>query len=54
MRLVREHLRKGQRTAKEIAADCGFSDPFYLMRLFKKRHNLTMREYAKSLIDSSG
>lgn len=54
MKLVCERIKKGPGTAKEIAADCGFTDPYYLMRLFKKHYNLTLREYAKSSIDSSG
>lgn len=33
------------RTVTEIAADCGYSDPLYFMRIFRLKKNMTPGEY---------
>lgn len=42
-------LRQGDgRSVTEIARMCGYSDPLYFSRVFKKRYGVSPREYGKS------
>ena len=42
---VRERLEKTNRKLLAIGAECGFGNPDYLKRLFKKRFGMSMREW---------
>ena len=42
---VRERLEKTNRKLLSIGAECGFGNPDYLKRLFKKRFGMSMREW---------
>ena len=42
---VRHRLSATRESISDIAADCGFGSETYLMRLFKRRFGLTMREW---------
>jgi len=47
MEAVRQMLTTSDRTIKEIAADCSYSDEFYMMRVFKRRFGMTLGEYRR-------
>ena len=49
---VKWMLRSTKEPVDAIAAECGFSNPNYLKNLFKKRFNMTMRDYRKSIAKS--
>ncbi len=42
---VRERLEKTNRKILSIGAECGFGNPDYLKRLFRKRFGMSMREW---------
>ena len=46
---VKRLLRSTKEPIGNIAATCGFSNPNYLKNLFKRRFNMSMRDYRKSL-----
>ena len=46
---VKRLLRATKEPIDTIAAECGFANPNYLKNLFKKRFNMTMREYRRSI-----
>lgn len=43
-------LRDGSKTVQDIAADCGFQDSSYFIRLFKKQFGLTPAQYREQRI----
>ncbi len=43
--LAKEMLRDQTKTIKEIGSDCGYSDPNYFSRIFKKATGMTPTEY---------
>ena len=45
---VKRLLRSTKEPMDAIAAECGFANSTYLKNLFKKRFNMTMREYRRS------
>ena len=45
---VRHQLVHSSDTIDKIATDCGFPNPTYLKELFKKRFNMTMRDFRKA------
>ena len=46
---VKRLLRATKEPIDSIAATCGFATPNYLKNLFKRRFNMSMRDYRKSL-----
>ena len=45
---VRHRLVHSSDAIDKIATDCGFPNPTYLKELFKKRFNMTMRDFRKA------
>lgn len=45
LRRAQEWLIASNRSAKDIAARCGFASPIYFCRLFRKRHGVTPLTY---------
>lgn len=42
-------MKNGGRAIKQIADECGYRDPAYFSKIFKKRMGLSPREYRRSL-----
>ena len=51
---VKRLLRSTKEPMDAIAAECGFANSTYLKNLFKKRFNMTMREYRRSITKTEG
>lgn len=51
MKEAKRLIREGNESFSEIANRLGFSDPHYFSRLFKKKENMTPREYRSSVSD---
>jgi transcriptional regulator GlxA family with amidase domain len=45
---VRERIEKTDKKFLAIGAECGFRNPDYLKRLFRKRFGMSMREWRDS------
>ena len=43
------HMIRTKRSIKDIALDCGYSDPLFFSRMFKKYYGMSPQEYRKWL-----
>lgn len=49
MRQAGRMLENGNLTLKEVALACGYTDPFYFSRVFKKQMGLSPSDYKKRI-----
>lgn len=47
MRMALRMLQRGERSVKEIAADCGFGETGYFCRVFRRFHGTTPARFQK-------
>ena len=51
---VKLELLKSDRSIKEIAPDCGFTDPLYLSRVFKEKYGVCPNEWRNAMRRKDG
>ena len=49
MERAKMHMIRTKRSIKDIALDCGYSDPLFFSRMFKKYYGMSPQEYRKWL-----
>ena len=49
MERAKMHMIRTKRSIQDIALDCGYSDPLFFSRMFKKYCGISPQEYRKQL-----
>lgn len=50
MQMAKEQLSGSEKTVRQIAFSCGFTDPYYFSRVFKKSEGLSPLQFRKETV----